>query len=88
MTSGSIAELNGHLFSALDRLSKDGLSGQALADEVSRAEAVVAVADQINESNRTAIMAARLYGEHGDKVLGMLPQVGARAGKLIEGKAE
>ena len=61
MTSGSISSLNGHLFAALDRLSKDDMVGKKLADEVARAEAIVKIADQITESNRTAIGAEKLF---------------------------
>lgn len=87
--SGSINDLNGHLFAAMDRLSQGGLKGQDLMDEVARAEAVVAVADQITQNHRTAITAAKLFAEHGKSVLPLLPQVGgAPAPKSAEEASE
>lgn len=89
MTNGSISNLNGHLFAALERLAAPGLTGKSLADEVARAEAIVQIADQITESNRTAIGAAKLFAEHGSKVMDYLPKVGRiDSPAQIEAKAE
>lgn len=49
--TGRLSDLNAHLFDAIERLAKPELSGKALADEVTRAEAIVAVADQITAQN-------------------------------------
>lgn len=74
--TGRLSDLNAHLFDALDRLSKPGLTGKALADEVTRAEAMVQVADAITANHRTALAAAGLFATHGSKVMPYLPRVG------------
>lgn len=71
-----LTDLTDHLFAQLERLSDETLTGDELAEEVKRAEAVVALADQINATAQLSLTAARLYADHGDKILPMLPQVG------------
>lgn len=74
----SLAELNRHLFAALDRLDDDTMSPETIEAEVKRATAIVAVADQINATARIALDGAKLYAAHGEKVLPHLPQVADR----------
>lgn len=87
--TGRLSDLNTHLFDALDRLAKPDLNGTALADEVDRAEAIVKVADQITANHRTALAAAGLFAQHGDKVMDFLPRVGQinTPATQIEGRA-
>lgn len=86
--TGRLSDLNTHLFAAIDRLAAPQLAGTALEDEVTRAEAIVKVADQITANHRTALAAAGLFAQHGAKVLDYLPSVGpinARAPTQIQG---
>ena len=71
-----LADLNDHLFAQLERLREDGLTPEQLDAEVKRSAAIVDLADQITESSKLRLMAARLYAEHGEKVLPMLPLIG------------
>lgn len=72
----TLAALNSHLFDQLDRLSDAKLTPEQIEQEVSRAEAIVQVADQITGNARLQLHAAKLYAEHGQHVLPMLPQIG------------
>ena len=75
-----MSELNDHLFAQLGRLSEVGKTPEQLEEEVKRADAIVAVAGQIISNNDTAIKAAKLVADHGDRFKGMMP--------LLEGKPE
>ena len=77
----NIAELNRHLFAALDRLDVENLTPEQIDAEVKRAGAIVEVADRITENSKVTLQAAKLYAEHGDKILGHLPQIGKAADK-------
>ena len=71
----SIGELNKHLFAALDRL--DAISDtKEIEAEVARANAIVEVAERITENSKVTLQAAKLYAEHGDKILRHLPLIG------------
>ena len=72
----TLAELNRHLFAALDRLDIENLSPDQLEAEVARAGAIVEVADRITENTKVTLAAAKLYAEHGDKILKHLPMIG------------
>lgn len=72
----TLAELNKHLFAALDRLDVDNLSPEQIEAEVSRAGAIVDVADRITENAKVQLQAAKLFAEHGDKILPTLPMIG------------
>jgi len=71
-----LTDLNDHLFAQLERLTNEELSPEQIEAEVRRTDAVVAIADQIVGNAELALKAARLYADHGDKILPMLPQVG------------
>jgi len=71
-----LTDLNDHLFAQLERLREEDLTPEQIATEVKRAGAIVDLADQITENSKLRLMAARLYAEHGDKVLPMLPMIG------------
>lgn len=76
MTKNKLADLNNHLFAQLERLGDEDLSGDQMADEVKRAAAIVDVSDQITSNAELQLKAAKLFAEHGEGVLGMLPQIG------------
>lgn len=63
-----LTDLNNHLFAQLERLSDEELSGEQIADEVKRAEAVVAVSDQIVRNADLQLKAATLLANHGGRV--------------------
>ena len=84
--ANSMTDLNDHLFAQLDRLSSKDLTEEQIATEAKRAEAIVSVADKIVSNAQTQLKAAALFGQHGNQVLPMLPQIAS--GKTIEGKAE
>lgn len=71
-----LGDLNDHLFAQLERLADETLDPENLAREVDRAEAIVAVADQVVANKRLQLDAAKLWASHGDKIMPMLPQIG------------
>lgn len=76
MTKNSLGDLNDHLFAQIERLGDEGLSPEDIEREAKRAEALVSVADKITDIAKTSLSAAKLYAEHGDRVLGHLPRIG------------
>ena len=76
MTKNKLTDLNDHLFAQLERLSDEDLDEKAIAKEVQRASAMVSVADKITSNADLQLKAARLFAEHGEKVLNHLPQIG------------
>lgn len=77
----NLSELNRHLFAALDRLDVQSLTPEQIEVEVKRASAIVEVADRITENSKVTLQAAKLYAEHGDKILGHLPMIGKASEK-------
>lgn len=63
-----LTDLNNHLFAQLERLSDEDLSGEKIADEVKRADAVVAVADQIVRNADLQLKAVTILANHGARV--------------------
>lgn len=76
MTRNRMSDLKDHLFAQLERLGDESLTAEQIATEAKRAEAIVGLADQITESAKLQLSAARLFADHGDKILPMLPQIG------------
>lgn len=74
--SGTLGDLNAHLFAQLERLDVEAMSPEQIEAEVKRTDAIVAVADRITENSKVQLAAAKLYAEHKDTVLGMLPMIG------------
>ncbi len=74
--SQSIRDLNAFLFAQLERLDVEKLAPEAIEAEVQRTEAIVAAADRITANFDLQLKAAKLYAEHGDKMLPHLPQLG------------
>lgn len=79
MSRNRLSDLNDHLFAQLERLTDETLTPEQIAAEVSRSEAVVQVADQIAGLAEMQLRAAKMFAEHGDKILPMLPRIGVQA---------
>ncbi|MBM1833734.1 hypothetical protein [Pseudosulfitobacter pseudonitzschiae] len=75
-----LSDLNNHLFAQLERLSEEDMTPEQIEQEVKRAGAMVAVADQISSNAELSLKAAKLYADHGGKVLPHLPQIGGASG--------
>lgn len=60
-----LSDLNNHLFAQLERLGDEELTGEQIADEVKRAEAISGVADQIIRNADLQLKAANLLAQHG-----------------------
>lgn len=56
----TLGDLNNHLFAQIERLSDEGLQGDALETEIRRAEAVTKVSSQII-ANSALLLKARQY---------------------------
>ncbi len=81
-----LTDLHNHLFAQLERLSDEDLSKEDLDKEVKRADAIVSVSDQIVSGQRLRLSSAKLYAQHGDRILPMLPEVGSGKTQLIDAK--
>lgn len=89
MTKNKLGDLNDHLFAALERLADEDLTAEQIATEAARAQAIVALADQITENARARLAGAKLFAEHGDKILPHLPSIGGGTNRnQIEGRVE
>ena len=77
--TNSLSELNNHLFAALDRLDVDSLTPDQIEAEVKRSTAIVQVADRITANADLQLRAAKLYAEHREAILPMLPMIGNAA---------
>lgn len=60
-----LTDLNDHLFAQLERLSDESLSAEEIAKEVTRAQAIVDVADCIVSNAGVQLKAVQLAAEHG-----------------------
>ena len=60
----TFSDLNEHLFSQLDRLSKEGMTEEQLLTEVTRSQAMVAVSNQIVNAANLQLKAAALVADH------------------------
>lgn len=76
-TKNKLSDLNNHLFAQLERLSDEDLEGDALEQEIKRAEAVCAVSSQIIENGNLVLRAEKMrqdYGSNGMKSVGLLEE--------------
>jgi hypothetical protein len=71
-----LSDLNDHLFAQLERLSDEDLSPEQIENEAKRAAAIVSIADQVSRNTDQRLKAAKLFVEHGNAVLPMLPEIG------------
>jgi hypothetical protein len=72
----TLAELNRHLFAALDRLDPENMTTEQIEAEVARAGAIVDLADRITENAKVQLTAAKLFAEHGAQIVPHLPMIG------------
>ncbi len=70
-----LTDLNNHLFGQLERLTDEDMSAEKIEQEVKRADAIVAVSEQIIRNADTVLKAAVLVANHGDKMRPMLSQI-------------
>ena len=73
-----LSDLNEHLFAQLDRLKNTALTSDEIDTEVKRADAIVALADQVTRGADTQLKAAKLFAQHGSQVLPHLPLIGSK----------
>lgn len=62
-----LIDLNDHLFAQLERLSDEELTGEQMAGEINRTDAIVKVSEQIINNANLALRAAELVAEHSGK---------------------
>lgn len=60
-----LTDLNDHLFAQLERLSDESLTPEEIEKEVTRAQAVVSVADCIVANAGVQLKAVQLAADHG-----------------------
>lgn len=82
-----MSDLNNHLFAQLERLSEEELTGEALDREVKRADAIVAVSEQIVAGVDLRLKAAKIIAEHGEIPRGTQALLTGDADVVIEGSA-
>lgn len=70
-----LADLNNHLFAQLERLSEEGLTSEQIADEVKRADAIVAISDQIVGNANVVLKAVNIVATHGDRFRAQLAMI-------------
>lgn len=63
-----LTDLNNHLFAQIERLSDENLSPEKLQQEITRTDAIVAVADKIIMNAATQVKAMQVIAEHGGSV--------------------
>lgn len=76
MSRNRLSDLNDHLFAQMERLSNESLTVDQIEAEVQRTDAIVSLADQISGLAEMQLRAAKLFAEHGQQILPMLPQIG------------
>jgi hypothetical protein len=72
-----LMDLNNHLFSQLERLTDEGLTGEQIDQEAKRADAIVAVSEQIIRTADLSLKAVSLIATHGDRFAPSLPMIAA-----------
>lgn len=80
-----LTDLNNHLFAQLERLSDEDLTAEQITQECGRADAIVAVADQIVRGADLQLKALNLLAVHGDRFKPHLTMLEAPAPKPVEG---
>lgn len=83
MAKNKIVDLNNHLFAQLERLGDEGLSIEEIDRECKRAEAIVAVSEQVIRSATVTLKAAELIAQNGGEV-GSRVKMGNALAPLLE----
>ncbi|EAA7985070.1 hypothetical protein BRR54_07935 [Salmonella enterica] len=60
----SLEDLHNHLFAQLERLSEEGLKGEELKAELSRAKGVSEIAGKIVDNGKLVLEAKKLLGDN------------------------
>ncbi len=66
MTRQSLSDLNDYLFEELDRLSNDDLQGEALRDEIARANSLTGVAEKVIAVGELTLKAVKFKSDRLD----------------------
>lgn len=75
-----LTDLNNHLFAQIERLSDESLTAEQIEQEVQRADAIVAVSDQILSTANVQLKAVKILADHGDRFKSSLPMIEAQPG--------
>lgn len=70
-----LADLNNHLFAQLERLSEEDMTPEQIEVEAKRADAIVAVSDQICRGAELTLKAVKIIADHGDRFKNQLPML-------------
>ena len=71
-----LVDLNNHLFAQLERLSEEGMDAEKIEQEAKRADAIVALSEQVLRNADIQLKAVTILANHGDRFLPMLPALG------------
>ena len=72
-----LSDLNNHLFAQLERLGDEDLDAEKIEQEVKRADAICAVAEQIVKNADLQLKAVNILANHGDRFKPHLTMIGA-----------
>lgn len=62
-----LSDLNNHLFAQLERLGEEDMTAERVEQEAKRAEAIVAISDQIVRNADLQLKAVTILANHGDR---------------------
>ncbi|EOV1173334.1 hypothetical protein ACOLZ1_002867 [Vibrio fluvialis] len=62
-----LTDFNNHLFAQIERLSEEGLKGQALEMEVARTKAITSVSQQIVNNAQLVLQGTKFKAEYAGK---------------------
>jgi hypothetical protein len=79
-----LSDLNDYLFAQLERLADEDLTGDAIATEIKRSEAVVQVADKIVDNARLQLAAVKFTAENGNGTSRLPATLAISAGASIQ----
>ena len=72
----NLSDLNAAWHEQLARLQSSNGSAAQRKEEIQRATAIMGISDQITKVAALQLTAAKLYAQHGDRVIAHLPQIG------------
>jgi hypothetical protein len=75
VTKNKLSDLNDHLFAQLERLSEEDLTAEQIEQEAKRADAIVAISEQVLRNADMHLRAATILATHGDRFAPMLPMI-------------